>query len=311
MESLSSSGLDLVCRELSSKAESKLDMKIETSLNVVILGGLGLLFAACAATPRQVVQCDPAKDRAAYERKLAEPDPANQVQVTLKSDRLGIKKLYAFVAPGDRVLFEGDIVIPTNGERGIRITGRSHVWPGGVIPYDLNGLPAASRVTQAMKKIEATGSVRFVQRTNQSDYIKFEQGSDPRLGLSPVGRQGGAQTITLGFACGTGVAMHEILHSLGLWHEQSRKDRDQYVCILWDNIQTGARRQFDQHIHDGEDIGKYDFDSIMHYFQTAFSKDGTSPTISPKPPFQNEHIGQQDHLSAGDVATLANIYKGS
>ena len=52
-----------------------------------------------------------------------------------------------------------------------------------------------------------------------------------------IGRQGGKQQISLGNGCGTkGVAIHEMMHALGFFHEQSRRDRDQYIRIMWNNI---------------------------------------------------------------------------
>lgn len=57
---------------------------------------------------------------------------------------------------------------------------------------------------------------------------------------SGVGMMGGEQTVNIGKYCGTvGIVMHELMHALGFWHEQSRTDRDTYVTIHTDNIEFG------------------------------------------------------------------------
>ena len=60
---------------------------------------------------------------------------------------------------------------------------------------------------------------------------------------SSVGRdykKSGMQSMSLGPEClQTSIVLHELLHSLGFWHEQSRPDRDQYVEIFWENIKQG------------------------------------------------------------------------
>ena len=33
--------------------------------------------------------------------------------------------------------------------------------------------------------------------------------------------------------------MHELMHAVGFWHEQSRPDRNLFVEVLWENIQDG------------------------------------------------------------------------
>lgn len=46
--------------------------------------------------------------------------------------------------------------------------------------------------------------------------------------------------LSLGASCNlVSIAMHELGHLLGFGHEQNRPDRDQYVDILWHNIDPG------------------------------------------------------------------------
>lgn len=71
-----------------------------------------------------------------------------------------------------------------------------------------------------------------------------------------------------------GTAMHEFLHALGFYHQQSASNRDEYVKILWENILDGHEHNFDRH-NESEITSygiKYDYESIMHYGKTAFSK---------------------------------------
>ena len=50
----------------------------------------------------------------------------------------------------------------------------------------------------------------------------------------------GAQKLSLGSGCNiTATVMHELLHTLGFWHEQARADRNLYVEVMWENIREG------------------------------------------------------------------------
>ncbi|AHE67129.1 M12 family metallopeptidase [Legionella oakridgensis] len=105
--------------------------------------------------------------------------------------------------------------------------------------------------------------------------------------------------------CNTMSIVHELGHALGLWHEQSRHDKDQYIQVVWENIKDGHAFNFTQHLTDGEDYGPYNYDSIMHYSAYAFSKNGEKTMI---PLQENISIGQRNHLSQGDIDAVNGMY---
>jgi hypothetical protein len=110
--------------------------------------------------------------------------------------------------------------------------------------------------------------------------------------------------VTLDDGCTAGNCIHEIGHAAGLWHEQSRSDRDAFVTIIWENILPGAEANFTQHVTDGDDVGGYDYGSIMHYSRNAWSKNGND-TIVPTDP--SAQIGQREELSVGDILAVNRV----
>lgn len=74
----------------------------------------------------------------------------------------------------------------------------------------------------------------------ESDYIRITAGTTGCW--SSVGRIGGRQDVNLqvpGCVTKIGTVIHELMHAVGFFHEQSRYERDEYVTIKWNNIMKG------------------------------------------------------------------------
>ena len=188
----------------------------------------------------------------------------------------------------------------------VAITGRR--WPDGIVPFLIDpGMSGQERVTAAIAHWEANTVIRFRKKVDgDRNFVRFEGGAGCS---SAVGCRGGEQKVTLGDACTAGNAIHEIGHTVGLWHEQSREDRDGFIGIDASNITPGTEHNFRQHIADGDDIGGYDFGSIMHYPLNAFAIDPSRPTIIPRQAVPaGATPGQRKSLSAGDIAAVHKMY---
>ncbi len=204
---------------------------------------------------------------------------------------------------------------------GIDYHCESYRWPNAVVPYsfqddwddpataDDENATMRARIRDAMDLVEGFSIVRFVPRGSQGDYVRLRNSK----GCSAIpGREGGQQYASLSINCGEWAIAHELLHVLGLHHEHSRHDRDSYVEVLEQNIEPGWGFAFDSSEY-AFDFGPYDYDSLMHYGPTAWCKADASKkcvgtTIETIPP--GIAIGQSNHFSAGDKATVNALYPG-
>ena len=216
---------------------------------------------------------------------------------------------------------EGDLSGSPDLQAGIGLPGDStFLWENGRVAYEIDGgVPNPGRVTDAIAHIEANTGIRFTLRTAANagslpDYIRVVSNGAATFSSSAIGRRGGMQDLRAADAHPWPVLAHEFLHALGVYHEQSRSDRDAFVEIKWDNIQDGpppageidARGNF-QTKPDAVDYFDYDYGSVMHYHAKSFAKDTSKPTIVPRQ--AGAVIGQRNGLSFGDRQTVAKIYE--
>ncbi|XP_049640521.1 astacin-like metalloendopeptidase [Suncus etruscus] len=215
-------------------------------------------------------------------------------------------------SPENSFLIEGDILRPSPFQLS---SASGNKWPknGGVVevPFVLSRKYSKADhqvILEAFAEFERLTCVKFVSYQGQRDFVSIV----PMSGcFSSVGRNGGMQVVSLSLAClkkGKGIVLHELMHVLGFWHEQSRADRDHYVQINWKEIQPGFEINF-MKTRNSNMLAPYDYSSIMHYGRFAFSRRG-QPTIVPlwDPKI---HIGQRWNLSSSDISRVLRLYECS
>ncbi|XP_016406889.1 high choriolytic enzyme 1-like [Sinocyclocheilus rhinocerous] len=209
-------------------------------------------------------------------------------------------------------LIEGDLVFPKT-KNALYCLNNNCFWKRNSsnlveVPYIVSSEYSSTDISviqNAMSTFHNKTCIRFVPRSNQTDYISIENKDGC---YSYLGRIGGKQLVSLKrTGCVYhGIIQHELNHALGFYHEHTRSDRDQYVKINWEYIPTEKASNFQIRNTNNQNT-TYDYGSIMHYGKTAFTTQAGKETITPIPD-ATVAIGQRQDLSKLDILRINKLY---
>ncbi|WP_312337021.1 M12 family metallopeptidase [Sphingobacterium sp.] len=172
-------------------------------------------------------------------------------------------------------------------------------WPNGEVPYMIaNDFYDVSRINEAISRYNAQTPIRLVPKQSwHNDYVVFV--NHPSASMSNLGRIGGPQQIHISTVAGYGTVMHEIGHAIGLFHEHTRSDRDEFVDVSPGVVNSIDYQKYDTNFI-GFDVGFFDFNSIMMYPMSNVLKNKSDPTYY-------WPVNRSD-FSTGDISGISYIY---
>ena len=178
------------------------------------------------------------------------------------------------------------------------------------IPYVIaSGSGDLTNLNAAISQFNSTFSnIQFVAYTTQTDYVSFYFDPNDFSGECEaiVGRAGGEQQVGGSGTCTVATILHEMGHTIGLWHEQSRPDRNTYVSVNYDNLIKGSISNFNQIYDNAQTFGTlFDYASIMEYPAFSFSRNG-GPAIESIP--AGIPLSNQTGYSTTDIDGIERLY---
>uniref|UniRef100_A0A0N5A5S1 Metalloendopeptidase n=1 Tax=Parastrongyloides trichosuri TaxID=131310 RepID=A0A0N5A5S1_PARTI len=181
------------------------------------------------------------------------------------------------------------------------------------IKYYIDGNLSPSKIKSVVRFLMDETCLKFEESHSRETKVPQIEYIYSSTCLADIGKlvSGKNNRVQLTYQCSTsfGTTGHETLHALGVGHEHQRGDRDSYVKINRNNIQSGYEENFNKH-----DTYKwltfeipYDYASIMHYRKNSLGKYGRN-TLEAKniEPFNNM-MGHESVFSFNDIK-LVNYY---
>ncbi len=226
-----------------------------------------------------------------------------------------------YVAKNGKAMFQGDIVLekvqtidPQVAPPSFGIDYAQYLWPkvGAQyqIPYVIaSGSGDTANLNAAISQFNSTlSNIQFVAYTSQTDYVNFYFNPGDFSGECEaiVGRAGGEQNVGGSAQCTVATILHEMGHTVGLWHEQSRPDRNTYISVNYNNLIKGSISNFNQIYDNAQTFGTlFDYASIMEYPAFSFSRNG-GPAIESIP--AGIPLSNSTGYSATDIDGIERLY---
>ena len=284
------------------------------------LAGVGLALLSASAKPPSEVA-----------RKAAKSSRDN---LAAEQVRRGIYRglPVTYVVKNGKAIFQGDIILDkvdpidpqqrqsSFGINSLGITYSQYLWPrvGNQyqIPYIItSGSGNLANLNSAIAQFNSTfANIKFVARTAQTDYVNFnfDANNNSAQCEATLGRAGGEQQVGgsggSSNPCTITTILHEMGHTVGLWHEQARPDRNTYITVNYGNVVKGSFYNYDQIYDNAQQTTLFDYASIMdtrrfrspamaHQLLNPFPPESRSRTLTATLPLTST-------ASGGFMATL-------
>ena len=192
-------------------------------------------------------------------------------------------------------------------------TYSSRPWPGGVVPVQFDRTISSDYRARFMSACEVWSEVANVQcrlrSTRDTNYL-FVTDRKERC-WTDVGSKTGKQEFNFAFEwCWERTSLiHELGHVLGFMHEHQRPDRDKYLKVYPQHAGDMAYSYAKLSFGPLDKKSAYDFMSIMHYWNKAYSVNGKAIMV-PRSGYEKytNTMGTSKNLTRGDIELVRRVY---